>query len=61
MKYKTKFFIIILLLNKYKTIPAVNKDCFTWELCDAIGCIDRHDCCLGHTVGGWRFWRLRRL
>ena len=61
MKYKTKFFIIILLLNKCKTIPAVNKDCFTWELCDAIGCIDRHDCWLGHTVGGWKFWRLRRL
>lgn len=53
MNYKAIFIILILLQNKINSIPITNKDCFTWELCDAIGCTDRHDCWLGHTVGGF--------
>lgn len=53
MKYKTIFITLTIILNEIISIPAVNKDCFTWELCDAIGCTDRHDCWLGHTVGGF--------
>ena len=53
MNYKAIFIILILLQNKFDSIPIAHKDCFTWELCDAIGCTDRHDCWLGHTVGGF--------
>ena len=53
MKYKIIFIFVISILNKINSIPVVNGDCFTWELCDAIGCTDRHDCWLGHTVGGF--------
>ena len=51
MKNKTIFIILIITLNEVLSIPIANKDCFTWELCDAIGCTDRYDCWLGHTVG----------
>ena len=53
MKCIVIFIIILIILNTSKSIPVVNKDCFTWELCDAIGCTDRRNCWLGHTVGGF--------
>ena len=53
MKYQAIFIILILILNNCISIPVAHKDCFTWELCDAIGCTDRHNCWLGHTVGGF--------
>ena len=37
MKYQAIFIILILILNNCIAIPVAHKDCFTWELCDAIG------------------------
>ena len=53
MKYKTAFIILLIIFNEVRQIPITHEDCFTWELCDAIGCTDRHNCWLGHTVGGF--------
>ena len=47
------FFLLINIIFQTKAIPAVNKDCFTWELCDVIGCTDRHNCWVGHKVGSF--------